>query len=141
MPVFPSRAWCEEALRILEADPETLRAGHGWTADIGVVVEAEPGMLDRSFVLYLRPVHGRIEQWKVLVDADDLDEFDPAYRIQAPYSLWKGFLLGTEDPVEAVLRRRLTVQGDLQPLMERMQHKGLAERVLAQIETRFADDP
>jgi putative sterol carrier protein len=140
MPKFPSRAWCEEALRLLEADPETLRAGQGWTADIGVVVEAEPGKLDKPFVVYLRPVEGRIEQWKVLVDADDLDEFDPAYRIQAPYSVWKGFLLGTVDPIEAVLRRHVQVQGDLQPLVERMQHKGLAERVLARIETHFIDE-
>jgi putative sterol carrier protein len=75
-----------------------------------------------------------------LVDADDLDEFDPEYRIQAPYSVWKGFLLGTVDPIEAVLRRRVQVQGDLQPLVERMQHKGLAERVLAAIPTRFVDE-
>jgi putative sterol carrier protein len=74
------------------------------------------------------------------VDPDDLDEFEPAYRIQAPYSVWKGFLLGTLDPVEAVLRRRVQVQGDLQPLVERMQHKGLAERVLAKMKTRFVDE-
>jgi len=140
MPDFPSRAWCEEALQLLEADPETVRAGQGWTADIGVVVEAEAGKLERPFVLYLKPSEGRIERWKVLVDADDLDEFDPEYRIQAPYSVWKGFLLGTVDPIEAVLRRRVQVQGDLQPLVERMQHKGLAERVLAAIPTRFVDE-
>jgi putative sterol carrier protein len=140
MPNFPSKAWCEEALRLLDADPEAVRAGLGWEADIGVVVEAELGKLDRSFVVYLRPVNGRIEQWKVLVDADDLDELDPQYRIQAPYTVWKGILLGTVDPIEAVLRRRVQVQGDLQPLVERMQHKGLAERVLEQIETRFVDD-
>jgi putative sterol carrier protein len=141
MPEFPSRAWCEEALRLLEADPETVRAGRGWTADIGVVVDAEKGKLERPFVVYLRPVDGKIERWEVLVDPDDLDEFDPAYRIRAPYSVWKGFLLGTVDPIEAVLRRRVQVEGELQPLVERMQHKGLAERVLDRIETHFVDDP
>ncbi|MGO8969148.1 MAG: hypothetical protein ACLQDQ_06220 [Myxococcaceae bacterium] len=140
MPDFPSRAWCEEALRLLEADPETVRAGLGWTADIGVVVEAEAGKLDRPFVVYLRPVEGKVESWRILVDPDDLDEFDPAYRIEAPYSVWKGFLLGTLDPVEAVLRQRVHVKGDLQPLVERMQHKGLAERVLQRIETHFVDE-
>jgi putative sterol carrier protein len=103
-------------------------------------VEAEAGQLERSFVVYLKPVNGKIERWSVLVDADDLDEFEPAYRIEAPYTVWKGFLLGTVDPIEAVLRRRVRVQGDLQPLVERMQHKGLAERVLAGIQTRFIDE-
>ena len=140
MPDFPSRAWCEEALRALQADPETVRAGLGWSADIGVVVEAEAGKLDRPFVVYLQPVDGRIKTWRVLVDPDDLDEFEPAYRIQAPYSVWKGVLLGTLDPVEAVLRRRVLVEGNLQPLVERMQHKGLAERVLGRINTRFVDE-
>jgi putative sterol carrier protein len=140
MPDFPSRAWCEEALRLLVADPETVRAGRGWTADFGIVVEAEPGKLERPFVVYLQPVDGKIERWQVLVDPDDLDEFDPTYRIVAPYSVWKGVLLGTVDPIEAVLRRRVHVQGDIQPLVERMQHKGLAERVLAGIETKFVDD-
>jgi putative sterol carrier protein len=140
MPQFPSRAWCQEALRLLEADPETVRAGKGWTADIGVVVEAEAGKLDKPFVVYVRPVEGRIEEWKVLVDPDDLDEFEPVYRIRAPYSVWKGFLTGTVDPIEAVLRRRVQVDGDLQPLVERMQHKGLAERVLERIQTDFIDE-
>jgi putative sterol carrier protein len=126
---------------LLEADPETVRAGQGWTADIGLVVEAEAGRLERPFVVYLQPVDGKIERWRVLVDPDDLDEFEPEYRIQAPYSVWKGFLLGTVDPIEAVLRRRVQVEGDLQPLVERMQHKGLAERVLERIETHFVDDP
>ncbi len=140
MPQFPSRAWCEEALRLLEADPETIRAGQGWTADIGVVVEAETGKLDRPFVVYVRPVEGKIVEWKVLVDADDLDEFDPVYRIKAPYSIWKGFLTGTVDPIEAVLRRRVQVEGDIQPLVERMQHKKVAERVLERIQTDFIDE-
>jgi hypothetical protein len=140
MPDFPSRAWCEEALRLLEADPETVRAGRGWTADIGVVVAAERGKLDKPFVVYFKPVEGRIESWKVLVDPDDLDEFEPAYRIQAPYSVWKGLLLRTVDPVEAVLRRQVQVDGEIQPLVERIQHKKLAERVLDRIETRFVDE-
>ncbi|HMK72153.1 MAG TPA: SCP2 sterol-binding domain-containing protein [Myxococcaceae bacterium] len=140
MPDFPSRAWCEEALRLLETDPETRRAGEGWTADFGVVVDAEPGKLERPFVVYVRPVNGRVERWSVHPDPDDLDELDPVYRIRAPYSVWKGVLLGTVDPIEAVLRRRVEVQGDIQPLIEKMQHKGLAERVLAAIDTHFADD-
>jgi putative sterol carrier protein len=140
MPDFPSRAWCEEVLRLLEADPEAVRAGQGWTADLGVVVDAEPGKLERPFVVYVQPVNGKVERWKVLVDPDDLDEFEPRYRIRAPYGVWKGFLQGTLDPIEAVLRRQVQVEGDLQPLVERMQHKGLAEKVLEQVETHFADE-
>ena len=73
-------------------------------------------------------------------DPDDLDEFEPAYRIHAPYSVWKGLLLGSVDPVEAILKRRLRVDGDVQPILERMRYKDIAARVLARLETRFADE-
>ena len=40
----------------------------------------------------------------MLDDPDDLEEIEPAYLARAPYSVWKGLLSGTLDPVEAVLQ-------------------------------------
>ncbi len=140
MPVFPSREWCDEALRLANADPETRIAAEGWTFDIGAVVDAEPGKLAAPFTLYLRPKQGRFEKVQFLKDPDDLDEIEPSYRIRAPYSVWKGLIQGNVDPVEAVLKRRIAVEGDLQPLIERMKHKGLAYRMMAQLETAFVDE-
>jgi putative sterol carrier protein len=140
MPVFPSDDWCEEAARRINADPESVLAGKGWTSDIGAVVEAELGRLNRPFTVYCRPKHGVITDLKVLKDPDDLDEIEPDYLIRAPYSTWKALLLGTLDPIEAVLQRKVRVEGDMQPLIERMQYRGIAERVLAAIGTTFADD-
>ena len=75
----------------------------------------------------------------VLVDPDDLDEFEPVYRIRAPYSVWKGLLQGTVDPVQAIVQRKLRVDGDVQPILERMRYKDVASRVLARLETLFPD--
>ena len=127
-------------IKAANADPESARAGAGWTEDFGAVVEAEPGKLAKAFVVHLVPKDGRIERFSVLVDADELEEIEPGYLARAPYSVWKGLLKGTLDPVEAVLKRRIAVQGDLEPLIERMKYKGLAERVLAQVPTEFADE-
>ncbi len=140
MPLFPSQAWCEAAVRVLNADPETVHAGAGWTGDFGLVVEAERGALEFPFTVYCRPVGGRVTTLEVLPDPDDLDGYEPAYRIRAPYSVWKGLLRGSVDPVEAVLRRRLLVEGDVQPLLERMKYKGVADRVLRGVETTFVDE-
>jgi putative sterol carrier protein len=74
------------------------------------------------------------------VDPDDLDELEPQYRIRAPYSVWKGLLLGSVDPVEAILKRRLRVDGDVQPILERMRYKDIAARALSKLETRFIDE-
>jgi putative sterol carrier protein len=140
MPRFPSKEWCEEAVRLTNADPEAAQAGQGWQGDFGAVVDAEPGKLDRTFVAYLVPMDGRIVKLRILEDPDDLEEFDPAYVARAPYSVWKQLLQGTLDPVEAVLRRRIAVKGDIQPLIERMRFKGIADRVFAQLQTDYADE-
>lgn len=140
MPIFPSREWCEEAVRLANEDPESALAGAGWSGDFGAVVEAEAGVLDRPFTVHLVPRDGRLEGLKVLSDPDDLEELEPVYLARAGYSVWKGLIRGTIDPVEAILRRRIELRGDVQPLIERMKYKGIADRVLARLETRFVDE-
>jgi putative sterol carrier protein len=140
MATFPSKEWCEEAVRLTNEDPESAHAAHGWQGDVGAIIDAEPGKLERAFVVYVVPRDGRIEKLKVLDEPDDLDELEPAYLARAPYSVWKQLLQGSLDPVEAVLRRRIAVKGDLQQLIERMRFKGIAERVFAQLKTEYVDE-
>jgi putative sterol carrier protein len=139
MPVFPSREWCEEAIRLVNADPEIAQAGDGWQGDFGVVIEPE-GPLAAPFVVHVVPEAGRIVSWEVLEDPDDLEDLEPAYVARAPYSIWKALMVGTLDPIEAVLRRRVSMSGDLQPLIERLRYKAIAERVFGSLGTRFVDE-
>ena len=137
---FPSKEWCEEAVRLVNDDPERELAAQGWQGDIGVIVDAEPGKLARAFVVHLVPRGGRIDKLRVLEDPDDLDELEPAYLARAPYSVWKQLLQGSLDPVEAVLRRRIAVKGDIQQLVERLRFKGIADRLFAQLKTEYVDE-
>jgi putative sterol carrier protein len=140
MPVFPSKEWCEQAIRLVNTDPEAPGAGAGWEGDFGAIVEAEPGKLACAFCVHVTPRNGRIEQFRVLPDADDFDEIAPAYLARAPYSVWKQMIRGEIDPMEALLKRRIAVLGDLQPLLERVRYAGIAQRVLAGLETKFVDE-
>jgi hypothetical protein len=141
MPIFPSKEWCEEAVRLANSDPESADAGEGWEGDFGAIIDAEPGKLAKPFVVYCVPTAtGQITKLKVLPDPDDLDELEPAYLARAPYSVWKALLQGTLEPMEAVLRRRISFKGNVQPLVERMRFKGIADRVLAKLETVFVDE-
>jgi hypothetical protein len=132
VPVFPSEAWCAAAIAAANADPESARAGRGFAGDVACVVDAP-----RFFAAWCRVADGRIREWRVLAGPAELDELAPAYVARAALATWRGLLEGTVDPVEAVLARRLRVVGDLQPLVERIRHKGLAKRVLAAVETCF----
>jgi putative sterol carrier protein len=140
MPLFPSEEWCEAAIALVNADPERAVAAAGWNGDLGAVVESEAGKLDETFVAYVVPEGDRIGKFKVLPDPDDLEELEPAYVIRGPYSVWKALLQGTMDPVEAIVRRRIRVQGDVQPLIERARFRGIVDRMLRQLETHFADE-
>ena len=137
---FPSKEWCEEAVRLLNDDPERSLAAQGWQGDIGVIVDAEPGKLARAFVVHVVPRDARIEKLRVLDDPDDLDELEPAYLARAPYTVWKQLLQGSLDPVEAVLRRRIALKGDLQQVIERLRFKGIADRLLSELKTEFVDE-
>ncbi|RKH01738.1 hypothetical protein D7Y13_35995 [Corallococcus praedator] len=141
MPKFPSKEWLDEAVRLTNSDPECAMAGKGWKGDFGAIIEAEPGKLAKPFVVHVVPGDCRIEKARVLSDPDDLEELEPVYLARAPYSVWKQLLLGTLDPVEAVLKRRISMRGDLQPLIERMRYKGIADRVFASLKTEFPDGP
>ncbi len=140
MPIFPSKEWADEAVRLANADPEVAAAGADWVGDFGIVIEAEPGKLDSTFAVHVVPGGGRVERWKILRDPDELEEIEPAYLARAPYSVWKALLKGDLDPVEAVLRRQITLAGDVQPLIERARYKGISDRVLARIRTVWADE-
>ena len=104
------------------------------------MLEAEPGKQHKPFVVHVVPGDCRIQKARVLADPDDLEELEPVYLARAPYSVWKQLLKGTLDPVEAVLKRRISMRGDLQPLIERMKYKGIADRVFARLQTEYIDE-
>ena len=137
---FPSAAWCERLLELARGDPESAAAATGWKGDVGALVEAEPGKLAQPFAVHFTPDPKRFARFEVLEDADELDEMEPAYLAQAPYSVWKGLIQGRLDPVEAVLTKKVKMRGDLQQIIERMRYKGLMDRVLAQLPSEFPDE-
>ena len=132
MPVFPSEAWCAAAVAAANGDPETAAAGQGFEGDVACVVEGP-----RPFAAWCRVGGGRIREWRVLSGPAEVEALAPGHVARASLETWRGLLTGAVDPVEAVLLRQLKVVGEVQPLVERIRHKGLAARVLAALDTRF----
>jgi hypothetical protein len=101
---------------------------------------AEPPALREPFAIHCVPVKGQITRLRFLRDPDELDEIEPAYLVRAPYSIWKGLIQRTVDPVQAVMKRQLFFEGDLQQLMERMPYRPIVDRILAELKTEFVDE-
>lgn len=135
---FGTRAWVAAVVERLNAEPGLPAALEGLGPDLAVVVEPSPGF-PRPVAAWGRHAGGRIAEWRLLQDEDELLELEPAYVVRAPYRLWKELLQGG-DPVKAALSRRLRVEGDLEALVRRAHHRPVAEAALAAVATEFPDD-
>lgn len=139
MATFPSEAWCREAIALAEAEPDFAAACEGFGGDFAVVMRADAA-LAKAFCVHLRPEAGRVRDFRVLDDADEAEALRPAYLACADYRTWKALLLGTLDPVEAIVRRKVQIEGDVQPLIERARFRGIIDRVLQTLPTTFIDE-
>ena len=135
---FASRAWLAAVVERLNGHPGLAAALDGLGPDLAVVVEPSPGF-PRAVAVWGRQAGGRIAEWRLLHDEDELLELEPAYVVRAPYRLWKELLRGA-DPVQAALSRRLRVEGDLEALLRRAQHRPVADAALAGVPTEFPDE-
>jgi hypothetical protein len=137
---FASRQWLSAMAEAVNRHPDLPKALAGLGADLAAVVEADPPALQRSVAAWGRQERGRIAEWRVLEDEDEILELEPAYVVRAPYRLWKQFLRGEADPVQAALSGRIRVKGDLEGLVRRASYRYIVDQVLRQIATEFPDE-
>jgi hypothetical protein len=135
---FASRAWLAAVVERLNAQPGLPAALEGLGRDLALVIEPSPGF-PRAVAVWGRQAAGRIAEWRLLHDEDELLELEPAYVVRAPYRLWKELLRGG-DPVQAALSRRLRVEGELEALVRRAGHRAVADAALAEVPTEFPDE-
>ncbi len=137
--VFPSEKWLASVVAAANRQPDLPRALAGLGADLAAVIEPDGALRDR-FAAWGCQAQGRITEFRVLEDEDEILELEPAYVIRAPYRLWKDLLLRRADPVQVALSGELRVQGDLEALVRRAAYRHLFDAVLAEVPTQFADE-
>jgi hypothetical protein len=136
---FPSEEWAAALVAALNRQPDLAAALRGMAPDLAAVVEAEPPALARDVAVWGRHAGGRVAEWRLLEDPDEILELEPAYVVRAPYRVWKGLLQG-EDPLQAAVSGRVRVQGDLEALVRRARFRYVVDAALAAVPTAFADE-
>ncbi len=136
---FPSQEWAAALVAALHRQKAMGRARTGLPADLALVVEADPPALRQAVAVWGRHQAGRIAEWRLLDDEDEILELEPAYVVRAPYRIWKGLLAG-QDPVQAALSGRLQVKGDLEALVRRAPFRYVVDGALREVPTEFADE-
>ena len=138
--LFPSAAWLAAVVGAVNRHPDLPRALAGLGADLGAVVEVDPPALPRAVAAWGRQAGGRVAEWRILDDEDEILELRPAYVLRAPYRLWKDLLGGRADPLGAVLAGRLRLEGDLESLVKRANYRYIVDAALASVATEFPDE-
>jgi hypothetical protein len=137
---FGTREWLEALAAALNRQPDLAKALAGLGDDLAAVVERDPPAFPRELAAWGRATAGRIVEVRLLDDADELLELEPAYVVRAPYRLWKELLRGTLDPVKAALSGRVRVDGDLEALVRRAGYRYVGDAALRAIATTFPDE-
>lgn len=136
--IFGSKAWFDALVGALNRQPDLDRAMRGLGGDAAAVVERDAGF-SRELVAYGRNAGGRIEA-RLLADADELLEIEPAYVVRAPYGLWKQLLRGTLDPLKAAVTGHLKVEGNLERLVRQTSFRYVTDAALREVPTEFPDE-
>jgi putative sterol carrier protein len=115
-PTFPSQAWVEALVQILNGDERYSQVAHKWEGDLLFVVRPDRsggggGNEDQSHV-YLDLWHGKCRAGRYLPPhAGDLPK--PAFTMTADLGQFRQILKGELDPMQAMLTRRLLVAGNM----------------------------
>jgi putative sterol carrier protein len=113
MAIFPTAEWVQSFMEKLNTDEEYARVAQNWEGDFFFIVE--PGeSLKQQTVLYFDLWHGKCRQGTVVTDPSAQK---PAFILKAPYENFKQVLTGDLHPMQALMTRKLHVQGNLAMLM------------------------
>jgi putative sterol carrier protein len=129
MSAVPTEAWCRQAIRLLNEDPDAAGAAAGWEGDFGVVIDRAEGPIA---IAIGAPVNGKLPEPRFM-SPEALEDLEPTYFARAKQADWWALIEGGLDPIAAIVQKRLVARGDLTPVVARLQYKGLAERWLSKI--------
>lgn len=112
---FPSDDWLQALKEKLNADENYARIAKNWEGDIMFNIEPE-GPISTVMEMYIDLWHGECR--RAFIPAEKPEETsNPAYVLSAPYGNFKRILSGELDPMQAMITRKLRVQGSMAYLM------------------------
>lgn len=113
MAIFPTQEWIQALQDKLNNDEKYAQIAQKWEGDMLFVVDAA-GNLNQPMTFYLDLWHGKCRK-AFLVNNNQ--EITAAFSLKGPYDNYVRLLKGDMDPMQALLTRKLGVQGNMAMLM------------------------
>ena len=96
------------------------------------------GLLIQPHYYYTKLWHGECRD-AFVVDQDQIPDLKPAYVLSAPYCNFSRLLRGDLDPMQAMITRKLKVQGSMAYMMRNVPAVLNFVRCAQEIETQFLE--
>ncbi len=111
--VFPSAEWLKEFEEKLNSDEHYAQVAKNWEGDMYFLIEPD-GNLKEQMVMYLDLWHGKCRGAEIVSDASS---HNPVFVLRAGYGNFARVLKGELDPMQAMLTRKLDVNGNMAVMM------------------------
>jgi putative sterol carrier protein len=111
--IFPSMEWLNELDAKLNSDARYADIAKKWEGDMTIVIEPEGNLTERK-TYYLDLWHGKC---RGVAELKDASEKKAAFVLTSSYENIKRIMTGNLDPMQAMLTRKLSVQGNLAVMM------------------------
>jgi putative sterol carrier protein len=136
---YPSDEWIKELQKVCNQDPEFKDACANFSGKLVFQIEAEPGRLDRTAYLFCWPDHGEFREAMALSSPEERPDVE--YIIAGKYSNWKEIVRGRQEPLRALMSRRVKlVKGSQLKLLKQVKFALRMMHNSTQIDAEFPDE-
>ena len=111
--IFPSLDWLKELETKLNNDTHYAEVAKKWEGDMTIVIEPEGNLTERK-IYYIDLWHGKC---RGVAELKDMSEKKSTFVMTATYENIKRIMTGKLDPMQAMMTRKLQVQGNLGVMM------------------------
>jgi len=133
--VFPSEEWAKELVERINDDPEYAKIASGWEGSLAMHIQAEKGVFNDDFVLWMDPFQGQIRAFKKM---DAIDEDGADFIISAKYSTWKKVVSGKLNPTMAMMTGKFKIKGEMKKLLKQIKASDAVMDHLKNMDVSFA---
>ncbi|HEY44900.1 MAG TPA: hypothetical protein G4O11_13045 [Anaerolineae bacterium] len=111
---FPSEEYVQAVMNVLNNDQQYAEVAKNWEGDLLFVIEPDKGAesTDLPMTLYFNLWHGKCREVRV-IDPEVEEVPDVAFTLIAPQANYLRVLRGELDPMQAMITRRLKVEGSM----------------------------
>ncbi len=113
MATFPTTEWLQVLVDKLNTDQRYAQVARNWESDLAFVVDPG-GALNAETKFYLDLWHGKCRDAYMM---DGTQQVKPVFTLKAPYENYVRLLKGELEPMQALLTRKISVQGNMAILM------------------------